>query len=383
MLCGLAMFTACSDDNGSNPTFTEPTDFVLNEPAFAGSVLDLASSSSLHFTCSQPNYGYPAAVTYNIYVATSADMADAQMIQVNSKTTTLAVDPALVASTLTTMMLEKGKVEADFPMTIPVYFQAEAVMNLTTGDVIEASRIKSNVVQVEKTVLKFSLAPVTTPDNLYLVGNFNGWNWDTSLKMVQVYEAPHVFWHLVFIDDSGIKFNMNTAWDGGEVGFGGITINPESELGDEIIDNGGNIASSKPGWYLMIITCSVEGRDIKYDVTFNKPEVWLMGTITPGGSWAEKEDGCLFSVPTVADGEFVSPPFANDSSGDGGVRAYVKVPGYDWWKSEFITGIGDDPEAISYRGMGSDQDRIQAEKNSILYFNFTKETGRLEKPAKD
>jgi hypothetical protein len=99
-----------------------------------------------------------------------------------------------------------------------------------------------------------------------------------------------------------------------------------------------------------------------------------MGTVTPSASWSEKEDGCMFDVPTSADADFVSPAFTNDTSGDGGLRAYVKVPGFDWWKSEFM--VFD--KKIVYRGMGGDQDRIEAKAGQKLYLNFTKETGDIK-----
>lgn len=376
MLCGLALFTACSDDNGSNPVLEEPTAFVLNPSPLENVTVDLAKSSTITLTCSQPNYGFPAATTYNVWIATEADMSNKVYFEVNSKTPTLDLDAATLASTLTDLMVAHGKTEEDFPMTLEVYFQAEAVMTATTGDVIETTRIKSNVVSLKHVNLEFSLPPVTAPETLYVVGNFCGWDWGKCVSMAQVWGETDKLWHLVYIDDSGIKFNTNTAWDGGEVGFAGITIDPESELGDEIVDGGGNIASSKPGWYLMIVKCNVVGRDIEYTVTFNKPEVWLMGTITPKADWSEKEEGCMFEVPTTADGEFVSPAFTNDVSGDGGARAYVKIPGHDWWQSEFIVGL--DGKKISYRGAGDDQTRVDGKAGQKFYLNFSTDTGEIK-----
>lgn len=383
MLCGLVLLTACSDDNDSNPVLGEPTAFVLNPSPLENVTVDLAKSSVITLTCSQPDYGYPAATTYNLWIATEADMSNKVYFEVNSKTPTLELDAATLASTLTDMMVGQGKTEEDFPMTLEVYFQAEAVVTATTGDVVESTRIKSNVVSLKHVNLEFSLPPVQTPDVLYITGNFCGWSWDKALTMVLSYdesdtaeEYRKLLWHLVYIDESGIKFNANTAWDGGEVGYAGITINPASELGDEIVDGGGNIASSKPGWYLMIVKCVVEGRDIKYDVTFNKPEVWIMGTITPAAAWAEKEEGCMFEVPATADGEFISPAFTNDVSGDGGARAYVMLPGHKWWHSEFIVGL--DGKKISYRGTGGDQDRVDGKAGQKFYLNFTTDTGEIK-----
>ena len=246
------------------------------------------------------------------------------------------------------------------------------------GTAVETSRIKSNVVSLNKVDLEFSLPPVLLPENIYLVGNFCGWKWDKCVAMAPVYDTDDTFWHLVYIDESGIKFNTNKAWDGGEVGFAGITINEASELGGEIVEGGGNIASSKPGWYLMIVKAVLNGREITYDVTFNKPEVYLMGPVTEAGDWTVKEPWALFTVPTKADGEFVSPAFAHDGSGNDSPRAYVIIPGHEknWWHSEFIVGISGDK--ISYRGKGGDQKRVDGKAGQKMYLNFTTDTGKIE-----
>ena len=338
----------------------------------AKATIDLANSKSIALEWSQPDYGFPVLATYQVLVSTNSNMSDAIEIGETTTSASATVDASVLASTLTDVMTNAGKTEADFPMDIPIYFQVKANVQTSVNEVVEGTEILSNIVNFEKVHLLYSLPPVTTPDQLYLVGSFNSWNWSTSLSMVQCYDGANVFWHMVYIDGSGIKFNQTQAWDGGEVGFAGIKVG--GDLADEIIESGGNIASSKPGWYLMIITCGVEGRNIVYDVQFNKPEVWLMGTVTPNANWSELEDGCMFDVPTTADGEFVSPAFASDAADDSGVRAYVKVPGFDWWKSEFM--VFD--KKIVYRGMGGDQDRVAGKAGQKLYLNFTKETGEIK-----
>ena len=377
LLCSVCILTACEDDRDSNPTLQKPTQgsLVLNTPAMAANATyDLANSSNLIFTLgSLPDYGFPAYTTYTLAVSLNSDMSHA----VDVATTPYAqfeVDAASLAATLTTMATDAGKNDADFPLDIPIYFQARGAATQYAGNAIAGTEIASNVVSLSKVHLLYSLPPVNTPDNIYLVGSFNGWSWDTSLSMVQCYDGPNVFWHLVYIDGSGIKFNTNKSWDGGEKGIAGLNSISGDRAGD-IQDSGdGNIASSNPGWYLMIITCSVSGRDVIYDVQFNEPNVWLMGTITAKADWSELEEGMKFEVPATADGEFVSPAFANNSSGDGGVRAYVKVPGFDWWKSEFM--VFD--KKIVYRAMGGDQDRIEGFAGQKLYLNFGKETGEIK-----
>jgi hypothetical protein len=385
VLCSVCLLTACEDDRDSNPTLQKPTDgsLVLNTPATANTDCDLANSTALNFTLnSLPNYGFPAYTNYDLEASLNSDMINAEVVATTSSTK-IEVDAALLAATLTTMECDKGKTEADFPMTIPVYFRVRANAMQNAGGAIEGYETVSNIVSMNKVVLAYSLPPVNTPAHLYITGGFNSWDWNTSLAGIQVWGADNIFWRLVWIDDQGIKFNAEKAWDGGEVGYSGI--NKSGDLADEIIDNGGNIASSNPSWYLMIITTSVSGRDIVYDVQFNKPTVWMIGPITPLANWSELEDGCDFTVPTTKDANFVSPAFAGDApGGDGdGVRAYVKVPGYDWWKSEFMVYDG----IIEYRGMGEDQNkpapdgfgyRVKGDTGQKLYMNFFTGTGEIK-----
>ena len=69
MLLSMAfMFTACEDDNDSNPTLVQPSSFVLNNPV--NTLVDLAQSTGIPFTWSQPDYGgWPAACEYQLEVS--------------------------------------------------------------------------------------------------------------------------------------------------------------------------------------------------------------------------------------------------------------------------------------------------------------------------
>ena len=123
------------------------------------------------------------------------------------------------------------------------------------------------------------------------------------------------------LDDAGIKFNQSKAWDGNETGFSGInSIN--GDLAGNIKDNGDNIATDTPGWYLMVITSSVSGRNLVYDIQFNKPEIWLMGPVVGNSDWKEQAEGWLCTIPDTFNASFVSPAFAASvPGGDGdGVR---------------------------------------------------------------
>lgn len=384
LICAVCFFTACSDDNDENPVVKSPTTFHLNTPALAANgIYDLTHSKSIELTCSQPDYGYPAVTRYTVEVATSADMSDARALSGSYTTAKIEVDAAELASTLTELYLAKGISEHQFPLTAPVYIRVKAVQTTADNKEIEGTAITSNTIELSKVYFAFSLPPVTVPEKLYLVGSFNKWSWDNALEMIPVNGSPNIFWHLVYLDgegnSAGVKFNSDKVWNKNAAGFEKITINPASDNAADIINANSNIGSSKPGWYLMIVECTVVGRDIKYNVTFNKPNVYLQGVCTAAGGWDLIPDN-LFSVPTTADGEFVSPAIGNAVSGgpsgsDPGVRICVKIPNADWWKSEFI--VYD--KKIAYRGNGGDQTpRVAGAVGQKVYLNFTKETGEIK-----
>ena len=375
VVMSLTLMTACSDDNDSNPSIQTPTEFKLNTPALENTPIDLANSSKIILTCSQPNYGYTASVQYTVQVATDENMTDAVELSETSNSAKVEIDANLLASTLTNIYVQKGKTEADFPMDVKAYFRLKANIVTSNGNVVEGTEILSNVVSLNKIHLLFSLPAVNLPSNVYVVGNFCDWKWDNCFDMVQVYGTDNTFWRLVYIDDSGIKLNSAAAWNGSEVGYAGITVSGDCK--DDIIDNGGNIASKNPGWYLVIVTTSVVNREIHYDVQFNKPTILLTGPVAGNSDCKEDiAEGWPFTVPTTKDGDFVSPAFVGSvPGGDGdGVRMYVKVPGHDWWHSEFVV-LSD---KIEYRATGADQARVAGSAGQKVYLNFAKGTGEIK-----
>lgn len=367
IMMGLVMFTSCEDDNDSNPIVKTPTEFHLNTPALAATNIDLTNSSAIMFTCSQPNYGFPASTMYKVQVSLKEDMTDFVELDQSFPNTVCSVDAAILASTLTTMELNAGKSEADFPMDVKVYVRMRAYMTTDTGEPVADTEILSNVICLENVHLNYSLAPVTMPEHLYVVGGFCGWDWGNSFEFVPVYEHPEMYWRMVWIDEAGVKINTAQEWDGNQKGYNDITV--AGDLADKISSNDdGNICSTTPQWYLMVVTASGSGRDIKYTVEFNEPNVYLIGDTF--GGWDELMAGSKFDVPTTMDADFVSPAF----KADGEIRAYVKVPGNDWWHSEFMVFNGE----IAYRGKGGDQERVAGKAGQKFYLNFATGKGSIK-----
>ena len=65
---GLMVFTSCKDDNESNPTLTQPTTFVLNEPSVNGTIDLEKTTAPIVLTWSQPtpynDFNAPVIPTY-------------------------------------------------------------------------------------------------------------------------------------------------------------------------------------------------------------------------------------------------------------------------------------------------------------------------------
>ena len=103
-------------------------------------------------------------------VAFDESMTDFTEIGNVNAGTKISIDAPLLASTLTDMKVNKGATDVDFPMDIAVYIRLRAVMMTSDNKAIEGTEILSNVVSLNKVHLLFSLPPVNTPENLYIVG---------------------------------------------------------------------------------------------------------------------------------------------------------------------------------------------------------------------
>ena len=374
LVVGVLAFTSCSDDNGSNPTLKKPTTFVLNQPAVAGEVIDLSESESIKLTFSQPDYGFPASVRYYVQLADNEAMNDLVEVKQIYTNTEIDLPTTTIANLLTEYyVVEKEQTEADFPKDMPLYVRVRAIMVTANGNELENTQILSNVVKFDKIHLDYLLPPVELPTQLFAIGSYCENSWDGAVKFAQTNSNPQILWHMLWIDEKGIKLNDEQAQTDNVITYDKITV--AGDKADEIVNNDGWIASNNPGWYLVIVNSAVEGRDILYTIEFNEPNVYLMGSCTPGG-WTELQEDMVFEVPSTADGNFVSPAFIGAPTDDGGLRAYVKLAaGIEWWKSEFMLFNG----KIEYRGAGGDQARItDVSAGQKLYLNFSKDTGEIK-----
>jgi hypothetical protein len=376
MLLGVFAFSSCEDQD-TTPVMQEPTEFVLNTPAYVNGTYDLEHSTTLELTCSQPDYGFTAATSYAVEVSLTNvfDGKESVVLGTTYSTARMNVDVAEFAAALTSLATaaDPDLTEEDFPMVTEVYVRL--VAKLTNSG---KGEIASNVIILPNVRMHYALPAVNLPEELYLIGQCNGWDWGAAYAFVPAYDNPNtadkkMFWRLAYLPaEGGLKLNFNKDWDGNEVGYAGVKCVDNASAGVKASDDG-NIVVTTGGWYLVVVDMALNGRNYVYNVQFNAPNVYLMGSNAPVNDWSVA-DANLFSVPADADGSFVSPKFAYDTDGDGGVRACVNIPGHDWWKTEFMVFDG----VLKYRATGGDQERVNGKKGQVLKINFTKGTGSIE-----
>lgn len=379
LLLGAAVITSC-DKTDKTPVFTEPTEFVLNTPAYAGAEYDLANSEVITLTCSQPDYGFTAGVDYTLNLSLNEDMSEAIAVGTYNSAT-LEVDPETLAITATTLLTTyQAKEEKDFPLVTALY--ANITAKLTNSG---KGEITSNTIKLEKVKVHFALPPVELPKKLYMVGSDCNWDWNSCSKsFVETNSHPELLWRLLwFSDGATFKFNMEQAWDNNEFGYEKAAAVVDN-AGAGLSNSEGNFKIDNGGWYLVHVATEIDGRKLLHTVTFEKPNVYLTGTVSYPTT---KDDGTLdywnannpveanlFTVPETADGEFISPAFSANAAADSGVRAHVKIEGCEWWHTEFMVFSN----KIEYRGTGGDQPRVTGAQGQKLYLNFSTDTGKIE-----
>ncbi|HBX44540.1 SusF/SusE family outer membrane protein [Limibacterium fermenti] len=373
LIC-LGCFWACQEDDQT--VLQQPESFVLNTPKYVSGVYDLKNTETLEFTCTQPDYGFTAVAIYSVQVSLTEDFSEYKTLPGTHTTAKIEVKGSDFAVALVELL--KIEEESQYPTDLqPVYVRLSSVL---TDDGI--GKVYSNVITLPKVKGYFALEPMVMPENIYLAGNItDNWNWNKATEMVPVHSAEGKFWAIQYLGktsenaDAQIKFNTVKA---GDAAFGSndITIDEKSvDLAGITTNDDGNIVIGTPGWYIVVVTTTINGRSYEYAVEFHAPYVYLQGDIN-GGNWGTTDAAYRFTVPDLSAGasaEFVSPAFTAPS-GDGGVRASIVLEGYDWWKTEFIVLNN----KLEYRGAGEDQDRVAGKTGQKLYINFTAKTGKIE-----
>ena len=190
LLVGItSLFASCSDDNDSNPTLIQPTEFSLNTPAYANATVDLEQSTGLDLTWSQPKYtadNAPIGVTYEVQVSptnsftvstdeAAADESGEKVADygVLSHTTQLCNTSASAEEIDKALVKILKWTDGNVPATQEVYVRVNAFIQ---EGVNRLNPIASNSVKL--TVIPYYIElKDAVPTMWYLVGNMFGAKW--------------------------------------------------------------------------------------------------------------------------------------------------------------------------------------------------------------
>ncbi|MBO4996001.1 MAG: SusE domain-containing protein [Muribaculaceae bacterium] len=212
IIMGIAM-TGCKDD--TQPRLNTPSEFVLNTPALANQLYIITESSHIDFTMSQPNYGVGCVPNYQIYVSDTQDFANA--VEVDYVTTDAAMSvPGEKFSTAICTLFGYDDPENFDSKPRPVYVRAKAWMENAPY-----SEILSNVVCLAQVSPYFA---VKLPDAIYLVGQPNGWNTNTSMPIYETEIGNRIYQGVIDVNANEFQFrfydefNPDAPWDWNSIG---------------------------------------------------------------------------------------------------------------------------------------------------------------------
>ena len=283
LLCMTMVFTSCESDRDSNPTLVQPTSFTLNAPVNKN--VDLAYSTGIPFTWSQPDYGgWPAAVNYQFEVSPTGDwstsVAQAKADETGETVPTYDVIKTIFASCsgeLPAEELAKALVrinqwdeESIIPEEMTVYLRLSAS---TPG----AQTIYSNVLPIK--VRPYYINADEVYDVWYLIGDCIGdgsWHNDgvanvgeSLIPMYPAYDTDGTFMagsmYVGYFPEGGqFKFvHIPGSWDE-QLNYDNIK-DPGNFLEREEKDQ--NIIIKEEGYYSIMIDADGDITIEKYDGT--------------------------------------------------------------------------------------------------------------------
>lgn len=243
LMLSVGLFAACADDNDSNPVLGSPSTFNLNTPSYAAIPVDLATSTELPFTWSQPDYGFPVAADYQLEASIDGNFTisvdEAALDESGSTIPNYVTLPAsfqggygtIAASALAAAVNQMGNYGENVPATQALTIRASATAGGRT--------IYSNTVNI-LVVPTAEVAPAF-PEFIYEIGNESGWSTPHALRS-PAQDGVYVGFYWL---DGEFKFKPNEGnWDG----------DWENDGDGKIADNGGaNMPGVDPGFYKITV----------------------------------------------------------------------------------------------------------------------------------
>ena len=317
----ISLFASCSDDNDSNPTLIQPTEFTLNTPEYANSTIDLEHSTGLGLTWSQPKYtadNAPINATYEVQVSPTNTFTVSTDEAAADESGEKVPDYAALSNTTEKCNISASAEEIDkalvkilkwtegnVPATQEVYVRVNAFVQEGTS---RLNPVASNSVKLNVNPYYIELKDAV-PTMWYLVGNMFGAKWAND-KNIGVDALP-MFLKPNFSYDKKTGageieytnyFLTGDYNDKAECDGAGFKILPSSFNWDNSMNadgatkgtiinrnggsDGGHIVAPEAGYYTITInTADNTAKMVKYEGDVNN-----YGTIQITGSFNEWAD---------------------------------------------------------------------------------------------
>lgn len=374
------LMTSCENDDDSNPTLQEPTSFVLNVPPYAndGNVYDLANATSVNLTTSQPDYGFPAVTNYQVQVSLDQAFTQVTTVEVpeNIQYRTLEdsytqanmdVDGVQLNNAIVALYQMAHDGADPSGIVMPAYIRLVAHINGS-----DVGWCCSNVITLPQVVVSY-IAEI--PSEVYLASSSIRGG-ESAKELGAVYGNEGQFYGMVYM-----SAGSSLMWGDDEAQTNGYslttTIDDHANAGLSEAADGG-IAFATAGWYAIHMTFSVENNSLRSTLNVYPGAAYVIGATT-GGAWNDADANWAMTAPSDASGEWVSPAF----TGGGELRAYIKIPGLDWWCTEFTLYNGN----LYWRDADISQNwaenvgaaySVSCSAGQRLYVDFDEDTGRVE-----
>ncbi|MEE0337771.1 MAG: SusF/SusE family outer membrane protein [Prevotella sp.] len=380
------IFASCDTDDGSNPKLDlshVSEGFVLNTPAYAeNNTYDLVNSEGVWLTCSQPNYGGGVPYVVNYYVQVSLDPTFAQG-NADAAYTELPSSYYLAKMQVNARELNDAVVElyqkahpdaVTVPEKVTTYIKLRACID--GGMDKKLGETFSNVITLPSVHATYVAPDAEFKPNLFVIGSSIQEAWTSWKEVPKLAGIDGQYFTVIYVPAGG-EFKWGTA-EGDYKDYNALnSVTDKANAGAQANGDFNNIQFTNGGWYTLYFkgTITPDGKSIDYDLTIYPAEVYIFGN-SNGGIW-EFNDSWKLTAPADASADWVSPPFA----AAGELRVSIKIPGIDWYRSEFTIYKGNlffgNPTEDWAKSFGSDYS-VQCAPGKKLYVNFDKNTAEVK-----
>ena len=384
----MLLTTSCEKDDDSNPVLNtknlKMTLFEATNPTSA--VLDLSKSETVNLKIKeQPNYGYPAITVYSVQVAVDPAFANVQPDEAEPEVKYMTLESTYTKANMNVNAMEMNNAiiklyqaanngEDPTGKILDAYIRVKAELSRSGGAIIENTECFSNVIRMSNLAVAYVAA---VPKTIFLSGtSVRGGN--AAKEWAPVYGQPGVFYTMAYFG-AGATFLWGDSQDTGTGYSRTSSVDDQAESGvDEAED--GSFVVANAGWYVLQMALSVDKAKnaLVSDLTIHPAAAYVIGN-PAGGAWNDSDPDWQMTAPDAADGIWESPEF----TAAGELRAYIKVPGIDWWRTEFTLYKGSlfwrtvDIPSNWAECVGSAYS-VACEPGNKLYVNFDELTGEVK-----